>query len=134
MSEEKQSVQEVRGERGELGVATASLTIKDRWHSEHFKLVDTSDKAHPHRRTFVKNAGAPSLKAFARALLKSGDENAKEWFANKRGDNRQERSEANVKLASLCASASKLARKKSKGGSSKKSKGGSSKKTETATA
>ena len=122
MSEEKQSVQEVRGERGELGVATASLTIKQRWHEEHFKLVDTSDKAHPHRRTYVRNPGAPSLKAFARTLLKSGDANAKEWFGNKRGAKDQKRSEANVKLAALCASASKAARKsKGKGGGGKKS-------------
>ena len=118
--QEKQSVQEVRGERGELGVATAGLTIKQRWHEEHFNLVDTSDKSHPHRRSYQAKPGAPSLKKFARALLKSGDQNAKDWFANKLGRNNQKRSEANVKLAALCASASKAARKsKGKGGGKK---------------
>lgn len=118
--QEKQSVQEVRGERGELGVATASLTIKQRWHEEHFNLVDTSDKSHPHRRSYVRKPGAVSLKAFARKLAKDGDANAKEWLGNKLGAKNQKRSDANVKLAQLCASASKAARKsKGKGGGKK---------------
>lgn len=121
MADEKQSVQEVRGERGELGVATASLTIKQRWHEEHFTLVDTSDKQHPHRRTYRANPGAPSLKKFARALAKDGDKVAKEWLGNKLGAKDQPRSEANVKLAALTGSASKLARKSKKGGGGKKS-------------
>jgi hypothetical protein len=118
--QEKQSVQEVRGERGELGVATAGLTIKQRWHEEHFNLVDTSDKAHPHRRSYVRKPGAVSLKAFARALVKSGDANAKEWLGNKLGAKDQKRSDANIKAARETAMASKSARKSKKAGGGKK--------------
>lgn len=108
--------QKPRGERGELGKPTAGLTIKQRWHAAHFKLVDTSDGQHPNRQSYVRNKDALSLRAFARQLAKSGDANAKEWFANKDGAKNQERSDANVKLAKACASATKLSRKKSKGG------------------
>jgi hypothetical protein len=120
MAEEKQSVQEVRGERGELGVATASLTIKQCWHEEHFNLVDTSDKSHPHRRSYVKKPGVPSLKKFARALAKDGDQNAKEWLSNKLGGKAQKRSDTNIKAARETSMASKLARKSKKSGGGKK--------------
>jgi hypothetical protein len=111
--------EKLRGERGELGVATASLTLKQRWHTEHFKLVDTSNHEHPNRQSYVAKPGAPSLRAFARTLLKSGDANAKEWFANKAGAKNQARSAANVQLAKTCASATKMGRKKSKSGGGK---------------
>lgn len=101
-TEEKQNVR---------GIATASLTIKQRWHEEHFKSVDTKDHAHPKRRTYMAKPGAPSLKKFAQALLQSGDENAQKWFANKSGKNAMKRSEANAKLAALCASETKRSRR-----------------------
>jgi len=111
--------QKPRGERGELGVATAALTIKQRWHAEHFKLVDTSDHDNPNRQSYVAKPGAPTLRAFARNLVKSGDANAKEWFANKAGAKDQKRSAANAQMAKTCASATKLSRKKSKSGGGK---------------
>lgn len=108
-----------RGPNGEVGTSTYSLTLKQRWHAEHFKLVDTSDNAHRNRQSYVAKPDALSLKQFARKLAKSGDENAKAWFANKAGEKNQERSEKNAQLARTCAGATKMGRKKSKSGSGK---------------
>lgn len=88
-------VQTNRGERGELGVATASLTIKQRW---------------------LASKTGTSLKAYARNLAKSGDANAKEWLGNKAGAKNQKRSSANATAAKAAAAATKLGRKKSKSG------------------
>lgn len=82
-----------RGDRGELGTATAGLTIRQRWHAE---------------------AGGGSLKQFARKLLKEGDAVAQEWFANKRGAKNQKRSDTNIKAAKETSMASKAARTKKK--------------------
>jgi hypothetical protein len=119
MSEDNTTVavtetQENRAPRGELGVATPALTIKHRWHTEHFKLVGEG------RHTFyVVKPGAPSLKAYARQLAKSGDEIADTWLSNKAGENNQKRSAANVTAAKAAAAATKLGRKKSKSGGGK---------------
>lgn len=119
MSEDNMTVavtetQENRGPRGELGVATPALTLKSRWHTEHFKLVGEG-----RHQSYVVKPGAPSLRAFARQLAKNGDENAKAWFANKVGKNNQKRSAANAQLAKTCALATKQSRKKSKSGGGK---------------
>lgn len=114
MTEEKQSVQEIRNERGEVGVATSSLTIKQLWHRAHFSLVKANDKQHPGRKRLVENLGAPSLKQFARTLMKGGNEVALAWFANKSGENCKTRSESNVRAARESGLASKLARKATK--------------------
>lgn len=90
-----------RGDRGKVGVATPSLTLKERWYKERAKV------------------GKLSLRAFARQLVKDGDTIAKDWFDNKAGLNNQARSAANVQMAKTCASATKLSRKKSKGGGGK---------------
>ena len=124
MSEDNTTVavtesEKVRGPRGEVGTTTPALTLKARWHAEHFKLVDTIDNAHRNRQSYVVKAGAPSLKAYARQLAKSGDKNAETWLANKAGENNQERSAANAQMAKTCAGATKLGRKKSKGGGGK---------------
>lgn len=111
--------QKPRGDRGKVGTTTPALTIKQRWHAEHFKLVDTSDNAHRNRQSYVAKPDALSLRAFARQLAKSGDENAKAWFDNKSGLNDQARSAANVQLAKTCAGATKMGRKKSKSGGGK---------------
>lgn len=96
----------VQAERGEVGVATASLTVKSLWH----KQLAAS----------VRNGNALSLRAFVRQLAKSGDANvatlAKEWFGNKAGAKNQKRSAANVAAAKAAGAATKLGRKKSKGG------------------
>lgn len=108
------------GDRGELGVATAGLTIKQRWHEAHFTLKDVGDKHNPRKRVWVRNHGAPSLKKYARELAKSGDANAKDWFANKSGAKNEERSEKNRSRVALEAQASKAARRKKSQGKSGK--------------
>lgn len=94
--EQKQEVTQTpsRGDRGELGVATAGDTMKQRHRSEGRGL---------------------SLKQFARKLEASGDKVAKEWFANKRGAANQQRSDANVKAAMEARTATKAAKRKKKG-------------------
>src|SRR5579885_1070183 len=116
MSEEKQSKKQekeekkderVPGPRGELGEATPALTVHQKWHAAHFKRVDAGDKWNPTKKVWVPNPNAPSLKRFARDLLKQGDPAAKEWLANKRGAKDQKRSDANIKAAKEAAMASK---------------------------
>lgn len=82
-----------RGDRGELGTATAGLQMRQRWAAE---------------------AGGGSLKQFARRLLKAGDPIAQEWFANKRGALNAKRTDANIKAAKETSMASKAARTKKK--------------------
>lgn len=108
------------GQRGELGVATASLTIKQRWHEAHFTLKDVGDKHNPRKRVWVRNHGAPSLKRYARDLAKSGDANAKDWFAHKTGSLNENRSEKNRSRISLESQASKAARRKKSQGKTQK--------------
>lgn len=108
--------QKTRGPKGEVGVATPALILKASWHTAHFKLVDTSNNAHRNRQSYVAKPDAPSLKVYARQLAKSGDKNAEAWLTNKSGLNNQERSAANVQMAKTCAGATKMGRKKSKGG------------------
>ncbi len=104
--------QSARGERGELGTATAKLTIVQRWHAEHFTRKDANDKGNFRKRVWVANHGAPSLKKFARELLKAGDAVAKAWFANKLGAQRDKRNDKNTARISAEKIASKAARRK----------------------
>lgn len=105
-----------RGERGELGQATAGLTIKQMWHAAHFTRKDVGDKHNPRKRVFVRNHGAPSLKRFARDLAKSGNDVAKDWFAHKAGSLNTERTDANKTRISLEKQKTREAkRKKSQG-------------------
>lgn len=108
-----------RGPRGELGVTTPASTLKAHWHAEHFKLVNRKDGSHLNRQSYIAKPDAPSLKTFARQLAKSGDKNAEAWLDNKSGMNNKERSATNVQMAKACAGATKLGRKKSKGGGGK---------------
>ncbi len=101
-----------RGDRGELGVATPALTIRQMWHEAHFTRKDVGDKHNPRKRIYVRNHGAPSLKRFARELAKSGNQVAKDWFANKSGAKNAERSEKNRSRVALEKQASKAARRK----------------------
>ena len=89
--------QSTKGERGEVGTASASQTIKQLWH--------TQQKAKGQRLT---------LKRFARQLLKDGNTVAEEWLANKAGTKDANRSEANIALSRTIASATKLNRKAKK--------------------
>lgn len=88
----------VRGDRGEIGEASAALSMKKLWTESGKKL---------------------SLKMFARHLLIAKDPLAKEWFARKRGSLNKNRSDANVKAARETASASKAARRKTTQGKAK---------------
>jgi len=104
--------QSARGDRGELGTATAKLTITQLWHAAHFSRKDANDKGNFRKRIWVANHGAPSLKKFARELLKAGDPVAKAWFANKRGAANAKRLEKNASRITLEKQASKAARRK----------------------
>lgn len=102
-----------RGDRGEVGQATAALKIRQMWHEAHFSRKDIGDKHNPRKRVWVANPGPKvSLKKFARELLKAGDPVAKEWFANKAGARNEKRSEKNQSRVSLEKQASKAARRK----------------------
>jgi hypothetical protein len=105
--------QSARGDRGELGQATAKLTIVQMWHAAHFTRKDANDKGNFRKRVWVANPGQKvSLKKFARELAKSGNAVAKAWFANKLGAQNAQRSEKNRGRISLEAQASKAARRK----------------------
>jgi hypothetical protein len=104
--------QSARGDRGELGTATPKLTITQLWHEAHFTRKDANDKGNFRKRIWVANHGAPSLKKFARELLKAGNAVAKAWFANKRGAQNAKRTEKNSSRITLEKQASKAARRK----------------------
>lgn len=114
-TEQPKKKEETRGDRGELGVATAGLTIRQRWHEAHFTRVNAGLKQNPNKRIFVRNPGAPSLKAFARALAKESDPVAQAWLANKLGAKNQKRSDSNIKAAMEARTATKAAKRKKKG-------------------
>jgi hypothetical protein len=119
MEDMKETQEEVpqeaaRGPRGEVGTATTQLTIKQRWHQAHFTREDTSNDAHPHRKTWKPSKGAPSLKVFATKLAAEGEQVAKDWLAHKHGSLNQKRSETNVARVALERAATKAAKHKSK--------------------
>lgn len=109
-TEEKQEV--ARGDRGFVGTASAAQTLTQRWHQENHLHQDVGDKHNPRKRRWVRKAGSPSLKQYARTLLKAGDALAKEWFANKRGAKNEKRSDKNQGRINLEKQASKAARRK----------------------
>jgi hypothetical protein len=87
-------------ERGEVGVASPALTIKNLWHEEKTKLNEN-------RRLSLKN--------FAKMLIsKKTDhaETAQSWLDNKAGKSRQERSATNLTRAAAERQASRAARRK----------------------
>lgn len=109
-----------RGNRGELGVATAGKTIKQMWHEEHHVLQDVGDKHNPRKQLWVKRSGAPSLRKYAKGLAASGNDVAKAWFANKGGEKNDQRTEKNAGRISLEKQASKAARRKKSQGKQNK--------------
>ena len=65
----------------------------------------------------AKSGRGLSLKTFVREQAAAGNEDAKKWFAAKKGACNQKRSEASLKRIQLQRSATKLAKKsKGKGG------------------
>ena len=107
----------VRGVRGEVGTASASQTIKQMWRQTHCRREDVNDNLNPRKRIWIPNRNAPSLKAFARTLLKEGNQVAKDWFAHKGGSENAQRTEKNAARVQLERQASKNARRKTgKGG------------------
>lgn len=119
---EKKEPEYMPGNRGELGVATAALTLKQMYHAAHAQREEAGDKKNPHKKIWVINSHAPSLKQFARKLAAGGDATAKDWFAHKKGFLNAKRSDANEKKTRESASATKLGRKKSKSGGAAGSK------------
>jgi hypothetical protein len=107
------------GNRGELGVATASKTIKRQYHLAHFDLVDAEDKRNPNKKRWVKHPKAPSLKKFAHELASQGDIVAKNWFEQKGGALNAKRSDANEALTVTIAAATRLSHRKSSAGGKK---------------
>jgi hypothetical protein len=81
----------VRGLRGEVGLASAGLTMRQRWASANTGL---------------------SLKRFARQLVKDGDAVAKEWFANKRGAKDEKRTDKNMQRVIAERTATKASKRK----------------------
>jgi hypothetical protein len=110
-----------RGERGEVGTATAKLTLVQLWHNAHFTRRNAEEKRNPNKHVWVANQGAPSLKQFAREQAKSGNKVAKDWFANKKGAKNEKRSEKNQARVTLERQASKAARRKASQGKAAKS-------------
>jgi hypothetical protein len=106
-------VQEVpRGPNGIVGESTPSLTMKQRWHEATHVLEDVGDRNNPRKQEWVRKAGAPSLRQFARKLLLENDELATTWFANKRGANNQKRTDANIARADTERAATRASRHK----------------------
>src|ERR1700677_4418981 len=92
--------QSSKGVRGEVGVASASQTLKKMWQNEGTKL---------------------SLKSFARQLLTTKNENraehkqvAQDWFDNKAGAKNAARSDLNIKTQKEASMATKLSKKAKK--------------------
>jgi hypothetical protein len=107
------TIQEVpRGDRSAVGEATTALTIKQRWHEATHVLANVGDHSNPRKQKYVRKAGAPSLKQFARKLLLAKDELAIKWFAGKRGGNNQPRTKENIAKSMLACSATKASRHK----------------------
>jgi hypothetical protein len=102
VAEANKKLEKVKGERGEIGEATASLSIKKMWRAN---LV-----------------GHPSLKRYARQLMAKGDALAKDWFAHKRGSMNAQRTDANKSRASLERQATKASRRKRADGNKTKAK------------
>lgn len=87
------SEENARGNRGEVGESSAGDRVKAR-HSTEGK--------------------GQSLKAFARTLVKAGDQDAKDWFENKTGAGELSRSEKNSTRVHLEKAATKMSRSKKK--------------------
>jgi hypothetical protein len=123
VAEETNEPQEVvRGDRGNVGEATPSLTIKQLWHEATHVLEEVGDAHNPRKQEWVRKAGTPSLKRYARQLLASGDALAKDWFAHKHGAMNASRSDANKTRASLERQATKASRRKRADGNKTKAK------------
>jgi hypothetical protein len=105
--------QPVLHERGEIGIATPSLIIKQLWHKEWFTISNKKD--------LLRKKGCPSLKQFARQLVKLDKSEAKEWLANKNGKLNQERSDKNKGRISSERQATRSSRKKNVSGKATKS-------------
>lgn len=107
-----------RGPSGQVGKATPALTLKQKWHENHFRRVDAGGK-NTNKRVWVRVAGAPSLKQFARKLLEQKDPLAEEWFDCKAGALNESKSKKNLDRAAEEARSSKAARRKKSAGKNK---------------
>lgn len=110
----------VRGDKGEVGQATAGLTIKQAYHHTHFTRISAEDKRNPNKQEWKRNSNAPSLKQFARAQVLKGDPVAKDWLDHKNGSMDQSRTDANVALTKIISAATHLEKRKKSAGNGKK--------------
>lgn len=121
LPQEVEAQEIMRGPSGEVGQPTAALTLKQMWHETHFRLEEPPGNKNPRRRVWVPKSGI-SLKAFARELAASGNEVAKEWFANKGGSHNAKRSDTNVAAAHAAAAATRAEKRKKSSQKQNKSK------------
>lgn len=103
----------VKGQRGEVGVATPALQIKQLWYATNFTMQGQKESR-------VRKRGSLSLKRFAHSLLTDSNKEqaalAKTWLTSKHGKNNQQRSEKNAGRIALERQATKSSRKKQKQG------------------
>ena|SRR5271165_2639957 len=100
------------GFRGEVGIASASQTLKQMWHEAHHVLQSVGNSKNPRKELWVKHKGAPSLKKFGRQLALAKDPVAMAWLSNKSGGLNEKRTDKNRARISLERQASSSARKK----------------------
>lgn len=103
--------EQAAGDRGIVGTATPSLTVKQQWHAKCFKESDANDRNNHRKTTWKRLPKTPSLKRFARELAASGDATAKAWLDNKLGSNSEKRSDKNIARVALERQATKASRK-----------------------
>jgi len=111
------------GERGVVGISTPALKVKQLWRQETHLRQNVGDKRNPRKQAWIKKKGTPSLLEFARKLAASGNQDAKDWFANKKGACNQKRSDKNIARITLEKQASKNARRKTSGKAAKPTEG-----------
>jgi hypothetical protein len=120
LEEPKEEVLASPGMRGEVGEASSSKALKRLWHETHFIRRNIGDKYNPRKTEWVRQAGAPSLRQFARSQDKADNQVAKDWFKQKDGLLNEKRSDKNTSRIALERQASKSARRKNSQGSKSK--------------
>lgn len=117
---EAKTIKPERGERGNVGEASAGDLIKRLWHETHFRKVEPTHGKQVRRRVWARNKGCPSLKQFARTQASAGNKTAIDWVAQKNGALEIGRSDKNIaRVASERTASMASRRKKSTGKASK---------------
>ena len=82
--------------------------------SDNDRVVGTASPGKAVKNLWHKEGGGLSLKAFARQLLKEGNQNVKDWFECKKGALDSERSDKNKKRIEEEHMATRAAKRKKK--------------------